>query len=229
MKRQHAIFAGVIALAVAWGALVAPTAQAVTIAGWDFNNSSALTAPSVGTGTLTATGVYLPLYSLPNGGTTGLAGDNALAVYNVFNLTNGSLTFQISTHGYDQIGFSFAAMGTAGGFNKDAISFYVNSGSGFQKVITPDQQFIIQSTYPVPPFTPNLTGLGLENKDGVQFKMTFDGAATYNDGGPAIGYMALDNVVFSGHVIGNPEPVTGTLALAGLGALGLALLRRRAA
>jgi len=224
-------WAGVLVVA----ALPAAVGYAVPIATWDFNDSSAPFAPATGAGTLTFDG-FLPHYQLAQGGVSGAAGDHALALYNIYNLTEGSLVFQISTAGFDDIGMSLWARTTDGAFSQDDITFSIDLGSGVFTPLAATRSFNPGSAYAL--YTPDLTGLDLGDKPGVQIMMTLSGAQPYADGTPypQIGYLALDNVQFTGDPVlaldppdppGNPEPATLGLALLALAALGARRLPRR--
>ena len=226
----------VLVVATVAAALLSSTAEAALVAYWNFNGLSIATASAPGSG-----GVPLSIAADEGAGTidlspwAGLVDDFAGATLNALNAdpagaslslvaggpTGGPdpgnqsyISTTVSTTGLKDPIISFATRGTSTGFNASGWSYSTN-GVDFTPI--PNSSTATrETTFALA--TVDLTGVAaVADQSSVTFRYAVDGASSNS------GNNRIDNLQINATAI--PEP--GTLALAGLGLLGVVASRRR--
>ena len=203
--------------------VVSATAHADEIAIWNFNDSDLNV--DHGTGTLSTS--FVPANVQFAAGTTNNArlGDiagQALSLQGGTSTTNNgrALTVNVSTVGFANIVFSFAAQGTSTGFNSNQFQYSVD-GTNFFDFGSP---FIPAAAFGSVPIVFTLSSIvGLNNNTNAAFRIIFNGATT------STGNNRIDNIVVEGTSATIPEPTTALLLVSGLGGLLLKHKRRKVA
>ena len=216
------------------------SSKAVLIDAWDFFGLSATSASTatpatisatVGTGSLdiSAYGLGSPQGTNPErtsfggsqlntftGSTDTTGAGTALALAN--SSANGkSAIFSFSMLGYQNLVVSFAARGTATGFNSGVWSWSTDGVS--YTTLTGVNTATTSTTFAV--FSASfLTEVGLNDAATAYLKYTLSGATS------ATGNNRIDNIQFNATVVTVPEPSTMALAAIG-GFAGLFALRRK--
>ena len=209
--------------------LIPSTMKGDTIAVWNFNDAISGTSGGEleflvdrGVGTM-ASDFALSNVGNASGSTVNSNGDDpagrALRLSSSANNGN-SLTWNISTAGFDSIGISFAIQRTSTGFNGNQFFYSIDSGdfwTSFGDIFNPDLSFSLQSF--------DLSGIpGIGNNPNASFRILFDGASSSS------GNNRIDNLVVSGNPIlppfVTPVPESSTVALTAAGLACLFLVRK---
>lgn len=200
--------------------------QSQLLVGWNFNDSN-LTADH-GTGTMTLSGLPVPVY-LPVGSSQNLySGDsagNSLSLVSTTLNNGGTLTLRFATTGYNAPKLTYAIGSLVNGFTTVQWAYslngsnYTNFGSGKSiPSITSTSDLSLMQTHAV-----DLTSLvgTLANQSDVYLRGTFTGLTALSTS-----TLVVDNFQVLADAQSVPEPAASVM-LAGLGGLGWALLARR--
>lgn len=229
-------------VALATFAAVGASAQAETVALWDFNSFSCTSNCAMPKATQTANGGVLTAvgaitFSSAGGAGTGSALNTATyAAQGTGNLTRG-VQFMVDTTGYTDLVLSFAQRNSATASAWTMLR-YTLDGSSWQNATTFQMPAASSTTF-VSGLTYSFAAIAGANDNtnfGIQLLTTFaPGTSAYLATGASSSYgtagtIRYDNVMFSGTAIPDtplpiPEPSSYALMLAGLA--GISLIARR--
>lgn len=209
--------------------LTTATVKGDTIAVWNFNDAISGTSGGEleflvdrGSGTMASDFVLLNIGNASGSTLNSNSGDPAGRALRLSSSANNgnSLTWNVSTEGFDSIGISFAIRRTSTGFNNNQFFYSIDSGvswTSFGNSFNPDTSFSLQDF-----------GLGgiqeLNDNPNAGFRILFDGASSSS------GNNRIDNLVIWGDPIMPPVttvvPESSTLALTISGLAGVFLVRK---
>lgn len=218
-----------IGISILFFLLITVAVRGDTIAAWNFNDAISGTSGGEleflvdrGAGTMASD---FALTNIGNASGSALNSNNGDPAGRALRLSgsanNGnSLTWNVSTEGFDWIAISFAIQRTSTGFGNNQFLYSIDSGAswtGFGDLFSPATSYSLQSF--------ELNGIsGLNNNPNAGFRILFDGASS------SMGNNRIDNLVVSGSPAmppaSTPVPETSTIALTAAGLAGLFLVRK---